>query len=136
MVKGILEDINFAICIKNIMSDCHMVEKNFNRLLEDYRAEVLPVVVSNWSALLIEEKSSFTSLNNFCGMFVIVGLADTVAVVLLEWEKVCSDSIITSPLAMVNKSEPGTIRLIRTACKHLASINQKKVEFINPLQHS
>ena len=56
-LKGILEDINFAVgngtgqkvlaCIKNTMSDHHIVEKNFNRLLEDYRAEVLPVVVSN-----------------------------------------------------------------------------------------
>ena len=44
-------------------------------------------------------------------MHVIVGLADTAAAVLLEWEKVCSDSIITSPHAMVNKSEPGTVRL-------------------------
>ena len=94
-LKGILEDINFAVgndtgqkilaCIKNTMSDRHIVEKNFNKLLEDYRAEVLPVVVSNWSALSIEEKVNFTSLNNFfCGMHVVVGLADTAAAVLLE----------------------------------------------------
>ena len=50
-------------------------------------------------------------------MHVIVGLADTAAAVLSEWEKVCCDLIITSPHVMVNKSEPGTIRLIRTACK-------------------
>ena len=47
------------------MSDRHIVEKKFNKLLEDYRAEVLPVVVSNWSALSIEEKSNISSLNNF-----------------------------------------------------------------------
>ena len=73
-LKGILADISYAAgdgtgqkilaCIKNIMSDHHMVEKNLNKLLEDYRAEVLPVVVSNWSALSIEEKSNISSLNN------------------------------------------------------------------------
>ena len=74
-LKGILADISYAAgdgtgqkilaCIKNTMSDRHIVEKNFNKLLEDYRAEVLPVVVSNWSALSIEEKSNISSLNNF-----------------------------------------------------------------------
>ena len=74
-LKGILADISYAAgdgtgqkilaCIKNTMSDRHIVEKNFNKLLEDYRAEVLPVVVSNWSALSIEEKSNVSLLNNF-----------------------------------------------------------------------
>ena len=70
-LKGILEDVGngtgqrILACIKNTMSDCHIVEKNFNKLLEDYRAEVLPEVVSNWLTLSIEEKSTFTSLNNF-----------------------------------------------------------------------
>lgn len=74
-LKGILEDINLAVgsgtgqkilaCIKNTMLDRHIVEKNFNKLLEDYRAEVLPIAVSNWSALSVEEKSNLTSLNNF-----------------------------------------------------------------------
>ena len=142
-LKGILEDINFVVgngtgqkilaCIKNTMSDRHIVEKNFNKILEDYRAEVLPEVVSNWSALSIEEKSNFISLNNiFCGMHVIVGLADTAAAVLLEWEKVCSDSIITSPHAMVNKSEPGTIRLIRTACKAFSKHGSEKSGVYQP----
>ena len=136
-LKGILADISYAAgdgtgqkilaCIKNTMSDRHIVEKNFNKQLEDYRAEVLPVVVSNWSALSIEEKSNISSLNNFfCGMHVIVGLADTAAAVLSEWEKLCSDLIITSPHAMVNKSEPGTIRLIRTACKAFSRHGSEK----------
>ena len=59
-------------------------------------------------------------------MHVIVGLADTAAAVLSEWEKVCSDLIITSPHVMVNKSEPGTIRLIRTACKAFSRHGSEK----------
>ena len=61
-------------------------------------------------------------------MHVIVGLADTAAAVLSEWEKVCSDLIITSQHAMVNKSEPGTIRLIRTACKAFSRHGSEKSE--------
>jgi len=99
------------------MSDHHIVEKNFNKLLEVYRTEILPTVISNWSTLSFEEKSNISSLNNFfCGMHVIVGLADTAAAVLLEWEKVCSETITVSPYVLVQKSESGTIRLIRNAC--------------------
>ena len=47
----------------------------------------------------------------------IVGLADTAAAVLLEWEKVCSETITHSPHVLAQKLESGTIRLIRPACK-------------------
>ena len=38
----------------------------------------------------------------------------------------CSDLIITLQHAMVNKSEPGTIRLIRTACKAFSRHGSEK----------
>ena len=50
--------------IKN-MSDQHIVEKKFNILLEEYRSDILPLVISNWSALSADEKSNLSSLNNF-----------------------------------------------------------------------
>ena len=50
-------------------------------------------------------------------MHVIVGLADTAAATLLEWERIDSDLDSISPHVMVRKSESGVIRLIRTACK-------------------
>ena len=37
--------------IKNTMFDWHIVQKNFNTLLEDYHADVLPSVVRDWSKL-------------------------------------------------------------------------------------
>ena len=37
--------------IKNTMFDQHIVQKNFNTLLEDYRADVLTSVVQDWSKL-------------------------------------------------------------------------------------
>ena len=41
--------------IKNTMSDRHIVEKNFNELLEGYRSEVLPSIVEGWSDLSPDE---------------------------------------------------------------------------------
>ena len=64
--------------IKNTMSDRHIVQKNFNTLLEDYRADILPSVIQDWSELSQAEQDQLSSLNNFiCGMHVLVGMADT-----------------------------------------------------------
>ena len=35
--------------LKNTMSDHHAAEKLFNELLADYRADILPEVMANWS---------------------------------------------------------------------------------------
>ena len=56
------------------------MQKNFNCLLEDYRASVLPEVISSWNDLSTEEQSSMSSLNNFfCGLHLLVGMADAAA---------------------------------------------------------
>ena len=93
-LKVILEDIELLTsegmgkilaCIQNTMSDQHIVQKKFNCLLEDYRSEILPTEVSDWDILSAEEQLSLLSLNNFfCGMHLIVGLADTAAATLLQ----------------------------------------------------
>ena len=76
-------------CIKNTMSDRHIVEKKFNCLLEDYRSEILPLVMSDWDTLSADEQLNFSTLNNFfCGMHVIVGMADTASSTLLHWESI------------------------------------------------
>jgi len=60
-------------------------------------------------------------------MHVIVSSADSAAAVLLEWEKVCSKTIIpSSPHVLAQKSEHGTIRLIRTACKAFSKHGSEK----------
>lgn len=38
------------------MSDLHIVEKNFNELLQTYRAECLPGVTANWQHLTEKEQ--------------------------------------------------------------------------------
>ena len=128
-LKQILDDIELVTGestsktllanIKNTMSDRHIVQKNFNELLEMYRSEILPDVVSSWKNLSSEEQQQVSSLNNFfCGLHLIVGMADTTASVLCQWEATMVTSTIGSGV-IARKSEAGTVRLVRTACKAL-----------------
>ena len=81
--------------IKNTMSmsDRHIVEKNFNELLEGYRSEVLPSIVEGWSDLSPDKLVLIGNLNNFfCGLHLLVGMADTAAAVLVQWEEANSET--------------------------------------------
>ena len=63
-------------------------------MLEDYRLEILPTVVENWEDLSDDEKTSISSLNSFfCGMHLVVGMADTAAATVKEWENAHFDSL-------------------------------------------
>ena len=126
-LKCILQDIELVAgkhagnkvlaSIQNTMSDRHVVQKNFNRLLEDYRSEILPSVIEHWTDMSPEERDTTSSLHTFfCGMHVIVGMADTAASTLKEWEAMSLQGPVHH--AVINRdSEAGTVRLIRTACK-------------------
>ena len=73
------------------MSDRHIVQKKFNSLLEDYRSEILPTIISDWNNLSSAEQYQLSSLNNFfCGMHVLVGLADTAFSTLLQCMGECA----------------------------------------------
>ena len=109
--------------IKNTMSDRHIVQKNFNCLLEEYRALILPEVITLWHDLSSEEQQSMSSLNNFfCGLHLLIGMADTAASTLLQWETThfSEDPVGHGTGVLVRKSESGTVRLVRTACKALS----------------
>lgn len=130
--KQIIGDLNTAVgegrgnalvCkIKNTMSDRHIVQKNFNFLLEEYRSELLPSIVEDWSHLSQTEQEHISSLNNFfCGMHVLVGMADTTSTTLKEWENAHFGTPTVGAAATVStsggRSESGIVRLIRTTCK-------------------
>ena len=96
--------------VKNTMSDRHIVQKNFNQLLQAYREEALPVIITNWSELTAVQQKALASMNHFfCGLHFLVGLADTASEVLKQWEMIHDDD--------TNDSESGTVRLVRTTCK-------------------
>ena len=107
--------------IKNTMSDRHIVEKNFNQLLEDYRRSVLPELVRSWDQMTTDEQTSMATMNNFfCGMHLIVGIADVAAATLVQWESAHFEQNPPVQSKFSCKSESGTVRLIRTACKALS----------------
>lgn len=47
------------------MSNRHVVEKNFNEMLESYHSKVLPTAVEDWDALSEIEKAQIQRMNNF-----------------------------------------------------------------------
>ena len=133
-LKVIFEDINLIagkgsaerilVAIKNTMSDRHIVQKKINELLEDYRKDILPQIVDDWSKLTSNEQERFCRLNTFfCGMHLLVGMADTASSTLHQWES----TIFEEPVGAAaipsqykcSQNEAGTVRTIRTACKAL-----------------
>ena len=102
------------ICkLKNTMSDRHAAEKLFSTLLSEYRANILPDVVSGWHQMTIGEHEQFMRMNNFfCGLHFLVGLADTAEETLKTWESTFDEQDTPT----YSKSS-GTQRLIRTAYK-------------------
>ena len=142
VLKQILDDIKLvtdeSVCkqllasIKNTMSDRHIVQKNFNELLQSYRLQILPDVVLSWPDLSPEEQQQVSSLNNFfCGLHMIVGMADTAASVLCQWEATTLVSATGSGV-IVRKSESGTVRLVRTACKALSKHGSEQCGVYQP----
>ena len=97
------------------MSDRASAQKSFNTLLEEYRASLLPTITANWDSLTTIEKQSMSQMHNFyCSMHLVVNMAEHASETLKLIERNYHES---SSFAFASDSEPGTIRLIRTACK-------------------
>ena len=97
--------------VKNTMSDRHAAEKLFAQILAEYRADILPDIVSGWEGMADGERDQLTRMNNFfCGLHFVVGLANAAEETLKVWESTIED-----------KNDQGkssdTQRIIRTACK-------------------
>lgn len=88
-----------------------MPQKVFNTILEEYRADILPIIVENWSELTDIEQDQLTRMNNFfCSLRFLVGLANSAENALKLWE-----ANMTGETTLPSSS--GTQRLVRTACK-------------------
>ena len=106
------------------MSDRAATNTKFNRLLQGYRQEILTVVQSEWETLDEEQRTALSRVNNhFCGLHLVVNLAEQCNAVLLEWEKATLGNVGQGAAALSGifprSSESGTLRLVRTACKAL-----------------
>ncbi len=108
--------------MQNTMSDSAAVEKKFNRMVEDYRADILPLVVENYNELPDEDRELVPKVNNFyCGLHGIVHTTDGCKAETLEVEmQHFGDNIPIYDAAYVKSKEPGTFRLIRNVCKVFA----------------
>ena len=95
--------------------------KKFNAFVEKYRKELFPATVQNWHELSDDEQQSLSQMNNlFCGLHYLVGLAQQAEASLKEWEKaVFADERVgaISLPGIWDRSESGTVRLVRNVCK-------------------
>ena len=112
---------NFFASIKNLMSDRCNTQKKINKLIINYRNTILPNIKSNWELLSETEKSKHLNVNEyFCGLHIIVALADTAEACLKLWEGVVfSDPKKVGSLnhGSYSNGESGPLRLIRSVCK-------------------
>ena len=112
-----------AISIKNLMSDRHATQIKFNKLFEDYRKELLPLLRSDWNDLNEEEKQNASRINSFfCGLHFLVGLSEQAEIALKNYESL-TDEPFGSTIAGgagIQGNESGTLRLIRTFAKALS----------------
>jgi hypothetical protein len=102
------------------MSDRAATQLKFNELLEEYRTHILKEEFEEqWDEMSDAEKSSICTLNNFfCGLHVLVHVAEAASSCLLQAEKGLFE--LNSPIydASFRKSNAsGCLRFIRTASK-------------------
>ena len=110
------------------MSDRASSQKAFNTLLSEYRAEILPNIVTNWDGISEDEQQSMSQMHNFfCGMHLVVNMAETVSESLKLFEK---DHNMED--TQLSDSESGTIRFMKTACKAFERRGNEKSGY--PLQ--
>jgi hypothetical protein len=104
------------------MSDRAVTERKFNSHLQSLRDDVLPKVKDNWETMTEKEKEKeLTSRthNCYCGMHLLVNLADLTNTTLNKFEDLSPEECGTKTL-FHKSSESGTTRLIRTSCKSFA----------------
>lgn len=141
-VNEINNDINVGnkllANIRDTMSDRASTEKNFNNLLEHFRTQILPDVIDDWPNLSDQERSLCANMNNFfCGLHLLVGIADTCESTLKVFEKNYLDgkdigSGIKPELKKYHRNESGTLRLLRTVSKCFAIGEDEKNGFSLP----
>ena len=119
-IGDVSQDILFHL--RNVMSDRASSEKKFGELLEAYRREILPKVKADWNELDAEVQDKIAKMHFFyCVMHVLVHFAECDNFSIMEGESAHFDGQIpVHDVRYRKKSESGTLRLIRTACKAFA----------------
>ena len=106
--------------IVSTMSDRAGTQVKFNSLLEDYRNEILKEDLGDaWEELTpIEQLSVSTLCNFFCGLHVLVHIAEAASSALLQSENASfEDNAPILDSSFKKSGESGSVRLIRTGSK-------------------
>ncbi|KAG1682434.1 Developmentally-regulated GTP-binding protein 1 [Nymphon striatum] len=114
--------------IASTMSDRAATEVKFNSLLETYREEFLPLYREGYNDLSGEQQAVLSKLHSFfCGLHLLVGMADTVAAALKKHEDLhlptnadleSDDELYDSEKS---KGETGVMRLMARTQKNKAT---------------
>ena len=108
--------------LKNTMSDRASTEKLFNKLLQSYRASILPTVIRKWNELTPKEQTDSVRMNNFffCGLHLTVALADSFCAAIKSLEKDMDPvgaGAKDETRMFTNRSECSVERFVRSSCK-------------------
>lgn len=96
--------------LKNSMSDRHAAEKLFAELLHEYRAQILPEITENWSAMTSLEQENSTNMNNFfCGLHYMIALADCAEEAIKLFEKDSELETIPSSSGLIRSFLPSRV---------------------------
>ena len=119
-IDGVSHHILFHL--RNVMSDRASSERKFRKLLEAYRTEVLPKVKKDWNELASEVQEKIAKMHFFyCVMHVLLHFAELDNFSIMEAEGAhFNGQIPIHDVRYSKKTESGTLRLIRTACKAFA----------------
>ena len=87
------------------MSDRASSQKAFNTLLSEYRTNVLSLIIDNWESLEESEQASMSQMfHYFCGMHLLVNMAENVTEALKLFE---------SANGTGDNQESSTVRLVQ-----------------------
>ncbi|XP_072171738.1 uncharacterized protein [Diadema setosum] len=124
--------------IRNTMSDRASTELKWHELLKNYRSEVLPLLIDNWTALSDEEREPLEQLSSFfCGLHSLVQYAEVSEKAISAVEKELFDGKGSGAASkgLSFKSEGnGVLRLVKGASKAFARGGSDKAGVHGPFK--
>ena len=77
--------------VKTVMTDRHIVNCSFVEQLQEWRKEVLPLIIERYNELPDDEKDKVAQMNHvFCGLHVVHNLGTAAEAAVKEWVKIAA----------------------------------------------
>ena len=104
--------------LKNTMTDRHSTNYCVDTLLEDWRKELATKSIEGFAEMPHEAQKEIFSLNKLrCNLHFLLGLADAAEKGLKDYEGVARSGPVQSSVRIIQSSESGVTRTVRTVCK-------------------